>query len=123
MEGEELVDIVCILKEGLGVHIYIPEEGGDDVLELLARPPTDTLLHDTDDFVVVFHPQHQLAHPHHPVLIRLLLELLDHSQDVLSMLRKLQRRLEGVSELDQLQQEYNIGTAIPHEVYQMGIYL
>jgi hypothetical protein len=89
VEGKELVDIVCILQQRLGVHVHIAEEGGDDILELLAHPPADTLLHDTDDLVVVLHPQHQLAHPHHPVLIRLLLELLDHGQDVLSMLRKL----------------------------------
>lgn len=57
MESKELVDIMCILEEGLVIHIDIAEEGSNDILEFLAHPPTDTLLHDADDLVVVFHPQ------------------------------------------------------------------
>ena len=56
MEGEELVDIVRILEERFGIHVYVFEEGDDDVLEFLAHTSADALLHNTDNFVVVLHP-------------------------------------------------------------------
>jgi hypothetical protein len=88
MEGEEFVDVMGILEERFCFHVYVFEEGDDDVLKFFAHACADALLNNADYFVVVLHPQNQLSQSHHSILVRSLLKLLNHCQNVLCVLRK-----------------------------------
>ena len=121
VEGEELIDVVCVLQQRLGVHVHIFEEVDDDLLELLVHLAADPLLHDADHLVVVLHAQDQVAHSLDLALVGLLLELLDHCQDVLSVLRVPEAVGELVRQLHEPQQEDDVGGAVAHEVDEVGV--
>jgi hypothetical protein len=57
VEGQELKDVVGILKEKLNLEIEVDvlEEADDGYLKLLAHPAANPTLKDRDNFVIVLH--------------------------------------------------------------------
>lgn len=87
MKGQELINIVSIFQQWFRVHIHILKKIHNDLLELFIHLAANPLLHNANHLIVMLNAKDQIPHPLDPALVTLLLKLLNHRQDVLSVVR------------------------------------
>ena len=73
---------MCILTKRFGVEIHVLQERDNNLLEILFETTAEFGLHDADNFIIMFHPENNVADSGYAFLVGLLLELTDDVNDV-----------------------------------------
>ena len=63
--------MVRILKQRFGVEIYIFKKSNYNFLEIFIHTITEPILHNTDDLIIMLHPQDHILNLRQLLLIRI----------------------------------------------------